>query len=508
MAEGTPSTTRLTGSGAPGAVRRKATSADSTFGRGRKTSRETGWKPVRSVASCTSTDRAVRLRGRLSEETVGDLALHHHAPARDLLDAEAFERSAAWRCCRAGSRRACAGGGSRREMSRRIASPQWTVVRSIPVRCGLETFVDLDRVHVGDPLGEKAGQDAEPRPDLEHDVGAVELGEPLDHAEDVLVDQEVLAERLPRRDAHSPKTASAFASIWPRIAVVVQLREKIVCVDDVGRLVALASDGLRREVRAVGLGEQPVGGDLAGGGSQVVGVLVGDVPGERDVPAAFERDLEQVRRGEAVENDRPVVGAQGARACRRRRRACGSRPAFRAHPRARAGFEQTSPAPREARSRGSSRARSRRPRPTLGWASSSRSSSRSAGVGRLMRMDAETGVDAVLPLGPCERLARGRRRCCDIDHPRDPGRARTREHLGRIVAEVRVRVDHDVRGVRTRGKSGGAASTPSPASGDRMRRAPSRRSVGWPSASRILRRRLGEIRREGDRATRSPSARS
>src|SRR5262249_33674223 len=35
------------------AVRRKATSAESTFGGGRKTVRETGWKPVRSAASCT-----------------------------------------------------------------------------------------------------------------------------------------------------------------------------------------------------------------------------------------------------------------------------------------------------------------------------------------------------------------------------------------------------------------------------------------------------------------------
>ena len=46
-----PSTTRLTGSAAPGAMRRNATSADSTLGRGRNTSRDTGWKPVRSVAS-------------------------------------------------------------------------------------------------------------------------------------------------------------------------------------------------------------------------------------------------------------------------------------------------------------------------------------------------------------------------------------------------------------------------------------------------------------------------
>ena len=48
----------IPGGAMPGAVRRNATSADSTFGRGRKTSRETEWKPVRSVASWRSTETA------------------------------------------------------------------------------------------------------------------------------------------------------------------------------------------------------------------------------------------------------------------------------------------------------------------------------------------------------------------------------------------------------------------------------------------------------------------
>jgi hypothetical protein len=37
-------------------LRSNATSAESTFVRGRNTVRATGWKPVRSVASWTSTD--------------------------------------------------------------------------------------------------------------------------------------------------------------------------------------------------------------------------------------------------------------------------------------------------------------------------------------------------------------------------------------------------------------------------------------------------------------------
>src|SRR4029079_11841128 len=51
---------------------------------------------------------------------------------------------------------------------------------------------------------------------LEHDVVAFELGEPADHAEDVLVDEEVLTERLPRCDGHDGESANAalaFASI-------------------------------------------------------------------------------------------------------------------------------------------------------------------------------------------------------------------------------------------------------------------------------------------------------
>src|SRR6185503_1198507 len=62
-------------------------------------------------------------------------------------------------------------------------------------------------------LGEVAREDAEPRPDLEHDVVRLERREPADHAQDVRVDQEVLAQILARRDAHSAKTRAAFASI-------------------------------------------------------------------------------------------------------------------------------------------------------------------------------------------------------------------------------------------------------------------------------------------------------
>src|SRR4051812_11198854 len=53
-----PTSVRSSPNRAGSGRRRNATSAESTFGRGRKTSRETGWKPVRSVASWSRTETA------------------------------------------------------------------------------------------------------------------------------------------------------------------------------------------------------------------------------------------------------------------------------------------------------------------------------------------------------------------------------------------------------------------------------------------------------------------
>ena len=84
----------------------------------------------------------------------------------------------------------------------------------MPAQLRLERAVELDGMHMRDALGEEAREHAEPGPDLEHDVVSIELGEPLDHAQDVLVDQEVLAERLlRRRRSQRERPLSAFASI-------------------------------------------------------------------------------------------------------------------------------------------------------------------------------------------------------------------------------------------------------------------------------------------------------
>ena len=143
-------------------------------------------------------DRAVGLRLGDGEEPVGDLALHHHAPALDRRQAvEALDddrRGDVVRQVRDElARRRVEVGEVERE---RVAELDADVRQAGQVR--LERAVDLDGVDERDALGEVAGEDAEARADLEDDVGGVELGEPADDAEDVLVDEEVLAELLLR----------------------------------------------------------------------------------------------------------------------------------------------------------------------------------------------------------------------------------------------------------------------------------------------------------------------
>ena len=144
----------------------------------------------------------------------------------------------------------------------------------------LEPAVELDRVHARDSLGEVFGQDPQAGPDLEHDVVRVELGEPPDDAEDVVVDEEVLSEIAVGcdRELHGSENAAA--------AFGVDLRAEVVRVDaagpgerferehDVRRLVGTAAAGLRREVGAVRLDEDPLGRDLRRGGSEI-GALSG-----------------------------------------------------------------------------------------------------------------------------------------------------------------------------------------------------------------------------------------
>ncbi len=58
----------------------------------------------------------------------------------------------------------------------------------------LEPAVDLDRVDVGHLRREVGGQHPEPGADLEHDVLRPQVGQAVDDPQDVVVEQEVLAE--------------------------------------------------------------------------------------------------------------------------------------------------------------------------------------------------------------------------------------------------------------------------------------------------------------------------
>ena len=148
-------------------------------------------------------------------------------------------------------------------------------------------------------IGEVAGQHPEPGADLQHDVVRPQLGQAADDAEDVLVDEEMLAELTVRDDsAHGRENAAlAFASICAASSSASSSRAAA-SASTVWTTFAGSFGlprGLRREVRAVGLGEKPIGGDARGALAQIGRLRVGDVAGERDVVAAFERGVEQRR---------------------------------------------------------------------------------------------------------------------------------------------------------------------------------------------------------------------
>ena len=174
---------------------------------------------------------------------------------------------------------------------------------------GLERAVELDCVDVRHALGEVRGEDAEAGTDLEHDVVRPELGEPADHAEDVLVGQEVLAEPLLGADHARPNAAVAFASSCAASAMGSSPRASA----STATVWTTLAGSFGRPRRGCGLryglsvsARRRVGRDAARGLPQLFGLRVRDVAGERDVIAALERDRQQRRAREAVQNDRAV----------------------------------------------------------------------------------------------------------------------------------------------------------------------------------------------------------
>ena len=213
----------------------------------------------------------------------------------------------------------------------RVAEHELDVVATVKAvdEMRLEPAVELDGVHARDSLGEVFGQDAQARPDLEHDVVRLELREPPDDAEDVVVDEEVLPELAVGcdRELHGSENAAAAFPVDPRTEVgrvdAADPGERLEGEHDVRGLVRPAAAGLRRQVGAVRLDEDPLVRDLRRGGSQIGRLRVRDVAGERDVVAAFEHRLQQARRREAVHDDRAVEVRRGRRPCRRPRRVYG-----------------------------------------------------------------------------------------------------------------------------------------------------------------------------------------
>ena len=239
-------------------VRRKATSAESTFGGGRKTfARPGGSRSARPSAARaprprrSPSSRPAKKRSATSRCTITHQRSSDGRPSR-------LSTTSGVATCRAGSRRASPAADRARRAEAPSASPKTSSTLARPPsasrRVRLERPVELDGVDVRDAVGEVGRQDAEPGADLQHDVLRLELGEPPDHAEDVRVGEEVLAELAFRRDAHgSPNAAAAFASIRAsssRRLLPAGLRERRERVDHVGRLVRPPAHRLRREVRA------------------------------------------------------------------------------------------------------------------------------------------------------------------------------------------------------------------------------------------------------------------
>ena len=310
-----------------------------------------------------------------------------------------------------------------------------------------------------------------PGPTSSTTSSGLELGEPADHAEQVLVDQEVLAELLLRGGpahaspkaalalasscaassaASSPRASASAATVWTTFAGSFG-RPRLGCGARYGLSVSASSRSRR---------------DGARGLAQLLGLRVGDVAGEREVVAALERDRQELGRREAVQDDgarerlsAAAVSSEAARvwtttglpssaassscaleelalAVVRRVVAVEVEPGLADGDRALVG-EQLTQLVEPGR----------------------------VGLGRLVRVDAERGEDAVVPSAIASVSRQRVDTRADRDDPVDAGLACARDQLVRRLrarVEVRVGVDHAAAvGWSTRGKSGAAAAIPS-----------------------------------------------
>ena len=194
----------------------------------------------------------------------------------------------------------------------------------------------------------------------------------------------------------SPRASASTASVWTTFA---------------GSL-RLPRNGCGARYGTVGLGQDPVGRHRGGRLAEGRRLRVRHVAGERDVVPALERRLEQARRREAVEDHRSRESRRAPQPCRPRRPGCGSRPAGRPRPRARAARSKS------ARCAGARSKVVEVVEPGLADRDDGRvrraaraSSSTALGLraARLVRIDPERGEDALL-LARRSRAPRGTRR--------------------------------------------------------------------------------------------------
>ena len=386
-------------------VRRKATSAESTFGGGRKTVRETG---MEAGSLARRAGRAPRPRRTPSSR------------------GSAKSRSATSRCTIT-HQSSTFGSPSRLSTSSgvatlygRFATSFVASVRQVELERVAEDDVDVRaRRRAGaaratrsistawtwrDALGEVAREDAHARADLEHDVVRPELGEAADHAEDVRVDEEVLAELLLRRRRSCRQTEALG-----RVRVDLRARARPAPPRAPAR--APRACGRRTPARSAGRAPaaargraQSVSARIRSAGTCVAARRRSTAFGKVALPAneTYQPRSSAVGAGAATRSsggrrvpskprerrERVVVG--GARVDHDR--------LVRARRRARAAARRGAAARRAARSRGTSRGPSPRPRRPSG-ARAARATLGDVVVGRvarLVRVDAEDREDAVV----------------------------------------------------------------------------------------------------------------
>ena len=443
------------------AMRRNATSAESTLGGGRKTVRETGWKPVRAGGELDQhRDGAVRLRRRGRRRSGRrPRAAPSRTRARSSGGRRGSRRRSGWRRCTGRFATSFVGAGSRlREIEpERVAPVERDVRRARRGRGGAARADGRARRRERGRTarrGRASGRRGPGRSRARHRPASSSArramtprmlssarkcwpsdffgGGPLTAPGDRRPRSRFgrSAARAPRPPRPAPRPATA--SVWRTLAGSLRLP----------RSGCGARYGLSVSARILSAGHRR--GRLA----KLRRLRVRHVPGERDVVAPLDRRLEQAGRREAVEDDGARERRRGRPPCPRRRRGCGSRPAG-PPPTASSSWRSKSArcAVRAARGRGSSRARSPRPRRPRGCSTQLDElvESRGLGAARLMRIDPERREDALLGFGDRERGMTGRDPRADRDDARDADRTGPLdEERGGLVApvEVGVRVDH------------------------------------------------------------------